>query len=119
MCTNLCKMPTQTFIKDSLGMPINMVPSKYFMKATAYIYLYAQLYTQFDCEIKLSTSHSLDNLTDSISVETQCKAPFFSVAVQKDFNSANSLQCPTKYRKIQYQSCLKCFYTQIKSIVPK
>ncbi|XP_021764258.1 beta-carotene isomerase D27, chloroplastic-like [Chenopodium quinoa] len=27
MCTNLCKFPTQTFIKDSLGMPINMVPN--------------------------------------------------------------------------------------------
>ncbi|GMP99649.1 hypothetical protein CsSME_00047044 [Camellia sinensis var. sinensis] len=31
MCINLCKMPSQTFIKDSLGMPVNMVPSKYFM----------------------------------------------------------------------------------------
>ncbi|PIN12845.1 Beta-carotene isomerase [Handroanthus impetiginosus] len=30
MCTNLCKMPSQAFIKDSLGMPINMVPSKHF-----------------------------------------------------------------------------------------
>ncbi|KAF8388145.1 hypothetical protein HHK36_026811 [Tetracentron sinense] len=29
MCTNLCKMPSQKFIKDSLGMPLNMVPSKY------------------------------------------------------------------------------------------
>ncbi|KAG6430325.1 hypothetical protein SASPL_108390 [Salvia splendens] len=28
MCTNLCKMPSQSFIKDSLGMPITMVPSK-------------------------------------------------------------------------------------------
>ncbi|XP_042011908.1 beta-carotene isomerase D27, chloroplastic-like isoform X3 [Salvia splendens] len=28
MCTNLCKMPSQLFIKDSLGMPITMVPSK-------------------------------------------------------------------------------------------
>ncbi|GAY55764.1 hypothetical protein CUMW_166650 [Citrus unshiu] len=27
MCTNLCKMPSQTFIKDSLGMPVNMVPN--------------------------------------------------------------------------------------------
>ncbi|KAA8550812.1 hypothetical protein F0562_002496 [Nyssa sinensis] len=27
MCINLCKMPSQTFIKDSLGMPINMVPN--------------------------------------------------------------------------------------------
>ncbi|XP_019704779.2 beta-carotene isomerase D27, chloroplastic [Elaeis guineensis] len=27
MCTNLCKIPTQRFIKDSLGMPINMVPN--------------------------------------------------------------------------------------------
>ncbi|KAL1539710.1 Beta-carotene isomerase d27, chloroplastic [Salvia divinorum] len=27
MCTNLCKMPSQSFIKDSLGMPINMVPN--------------------------------------------------------------------------------------------
>ncbi|KAK4382709.1 Beta-carotene isomerase D27, chloroplastic [Sesamum angolense] len=27
MCTNLCKMPSQAFIKDSLGVPINMVPN--------------------------------------------------------------------------------------------
>ncbi|KDP21385.1 hypothetical protein JCGZ_21856 [Jatropha curcas] len=27
MCTNLCKIPTQTFIKHSLGMPVNMVPN--------------------------------------------------------------------------------------------
>ncbi|XP_028123029.1 beta-carotene isomerase D27, chloroplastic-like isoform X2 [Camellia sinensis] len=27
MCINLCKMPTQTFIKDYLGMPLNMVPN--------------------------------------------------------------------------------------------
>ncbi|XP_073288013.1 beta-carotene isomerase D27, chloroplastic [Primulina huaijiensis] len=27
MCTNLCKMPSQAFIKESLGMPINMVPN--------------------------------------------------------------------------------------------
>lgn len=27
MCTNLCKMPSQVFIKDSFGMPVNMVPS--------------------------------------------------------------------------------------------
>ncbi|XP_026663993.1 beta-carotene isomerase D27, chloroplastic-like [Phoenix dactylifera] len=27
MCTNLCKIPSQRFIKDSLGMPINMVPN--------------------------------------------------------------------------------------------
>ncbi|KAL5860156.1 hypothetical protein ACOSQ3_001450 [Xanthoceras sorbifolium] len=27
MCTNLCKMPSQTFIKNSLGMPVNMVPN--------------------------------------------------------------------------------------------
>ncbi|XP_042515692.1 beta-carotene isomerase D27, chloroplastic [Macadamia integrifolia] len=27
MCINLCKMPSQRFIKDSLGMPINMVPN--------------------------------------------------------------------------------------------
>ncbi|KAI5680206.1 hypothetical protein M9H77_01433 [Catharanthus roseus] len=27
MCTNLCKMPTQFFIKDALGMPVNMVPN--------------------------------------------------------------------------------------------
>ncbi|XP_051142272.1 beta-carotene isomerase D27, chloroplastic [Andrographis paniculata] len=27
MCTNLCKMPSQTFIKESLGMPIYMVPN--------------------------------------------------------------------------------------------
>ncbi|KAK3036884.1 hypothetical protein RJ639_031502 [Escallonia herrerae] len=34
MCTNLCKMPSQTFIKNSLGTPVNMVPSKYHMIAT-------------------------------------------------------------------------------------
>lgn len=28
MCLNLCKNPCQKFIKDSLGMPVNMVPSK-------------------------------------------------------------------------------------------
>ncbi|MFS8014626.1 putative beta-carotene isomerase [Helianthus anomalus] len=28
MCTNLCKMPTQEFIKKSFGIPVNMVPSK-------------------------------------------------------------------------------------------
>jgi hypothetical protein len=28
MCTNLCKMPSQIFVKESLGMPLNMVPSK-------------------------------------------------------------------------------------------
>ncbi|KAL3517626.1 hypothetical protein ACH5RR_020215 [Cinchona calisaya] len=27
MCTNLCKMSSQAFIKDSLGMPLNMVPN--------------------------------------------------------------------------------------------
>ncbi|KAJ7972729.1 beta-carotene isomerase D27, chloroplastic-like [Quillaja saponaria] len=27
MCTNLCKMPSQSFIKDSLGVPVNMVPN--------------------------------------------------------------------------------------------
>lgn len=27
MCTNLCKMPSQKFIKDSLGVPFNMVPN--------------------------------------------------------------------------------------------
>ncbi|XP_061369092.1 beta-carotene isomerase D27, chloroplastic-like isoform X2 [Gastrolobium bilobum] len=27
MCINLCKMPSQSFIKDSLGMPLNMVPN--------------------------------------------------------------------------------------------
>ncbi|KAJ8543134.1 hypothetical protein K7X08_005657 [Anisodus acutangulus] len=27
MCTNLCKMPSQLFIKDTLGMPVNMVPN--------------------------------------------------------------------------------------------
>ncbi|XP_020971183.1 beta-carotene isomerase D27, chloroplastic-like [Arachis ipaensis] len=26
MCINLCKMPSQSFIKDSFGMPVNMVP---------------------------------------------------------------------------------------------
>ncbi|XP_052170006.1 beta-carotene isomerase D27, chloroplastic isoform X2 [Diospyros lotus] len=34
MCINLCKMPSQTFIKDSLGMPINMVPSRANQKHT-------------------------------------------------------------------------------------
>ncbi|KAM0936620.1 putative beta-carotene isomerase [Dioscorea sansibarensis] len=28
MCTNLCKIPSQKFIYESLGMPVNMVPSK-------------------------------------------------------------------------------------------
>ncbi|KAK1271023.1 hypothetical protein QJS04_geneDACA007471 [Acorus gramineus] len=27
MCTNLCMMPSQKFIKDSFGMPVNMVPN--------------------------------------------------------------------------------------------
>ncbi|XP_020981393.2 beta-carotene isomerase D27, chloroplastic-like [Arachis duranensis] len=27
MCTNLCKIPTQSFIKDSMGMPVTMVPN--------------------------------------------------------------------------------------------
>ncbi|XP_057509177.1 beta-carotene isomerase D27, chloroplastic-like [Actinidia eriantha] len=27
MCINLCKLPSQTFIKDSLGVPVNMVPN--------------------------------------------------------------------------------------------
>ncbi|GMI98743.1 A. thaliana homolog of rice D27, DWARF27 [Hibiscus trionum] len=27
MCTNLCKIPSQTFIKDALGMPVSMVPN--------------------------------------------------------------------------------------------
>ncbi|KAJ8899463.1 hypothetical protein K2173_018437 [Erythroxylum novogranatense] len=27
MCTNLCKVPTQTFIKNSMGMAVNMVPN--------------------------------------------------------------------------------------------
>ncbi|XP_004495151.1 beta-carotene isomerase D27, chloroplastic [Cicer arietinum] len=27
MCINLCKMPSQMFIKDSFGMPVNMVPN--------------------------------------------------------------------------------------------
>ncbi|OMO78365.1 hypothetical protein CCACVL1_14440 [Corchorus capsularis] len=27
MCINLCKMPSQAFIKDTLGMPVNMVPN--------------------------------------------------------------------------------------------
>ncbi|XP_050237398.1 beta-carotene isomerase D27, chloroplastic [Mercurialis annua] len=27
MCTNLCKASSQTFIKESLGMPVNMVPN--------------------------------------------------------------------------------------------
>ncbi|KAH0641157.1 hypothetical protein KY290_038431 [Solanum tuberosum] len=27
MCTNLCKMPSQLFIKDTLGMSVNMVPN--------------------------------------------------------------------------------------------
>lgn len=29
MCINLCKIPTQSFIKNTLGMPVNMIPSKY------------------------------------------------------------------------------------------
>lgn len=28
MCTNLCKVPSEKFIWDSLGMPVYMVPSK-------------------------------------------------------------------------------------------
>ncbi|KAL6564412.1 Beta-carotene isomerase d27 [Orobanche minor] len=27
MCTNLCKMPSQEFIKENLGIPLNMVPN--------------------------------------------------------------------------------------------
>ncbi|ESW16672.1 hypothetical protein PHAVU_007G175900 [Phaseolus vulgaris] len=27
MCINLCKLPTQSFVKGSLGMPVNMVPN--------------------------------------------------------------------------------------------
>ncbi|XAR61152.1 Beta-carotene isomerase [Bertholletia excelsa] len=27
MCVNLCKMPSQTFIKKAFGMPVNMVPN--------------------------------------------------------------------------------------------
>ncbi|WCJ21613.1 Beta-carotene isomerase D27 chloroplastic [Euphorbia peplus] len=27
MCTNLCMIPSQTFIKNSLGVPVNMVPN--------------------------------------------------------------------------------------------
>ncbi|GMN48879.1 hypothetical protein TIFTF001_018057 [Ficus carica] len=27
MCSNLCKIPSQTFIKDSFGVPVNMVPN--------------------------------------------------------------------------------------------
>ncbi|XXG68225.1 hypothetical protein AAC387_Pa06g1363 [Persea americana] len=27
MCTNLCKMPSQRFIKDSFGIPVSMVPN--------------------------------------------------------------------------------------------
>ncbi|GFP97993.1 beta-carotene isomerase d27 chloroplastic [Phtheirospermum japonicum] len=27
MCTNLCKMPSQEFIKETLGTPVNMVPN--------------------------------------------------------------------------------------------
>ncbi|XP_004493731.1 beta-carotene isomerase D27, chloroplastic [Cicer arietinum] len=27
MCINLCKIPTQSFVKNSLGMPVNMVPN--------------------------------------------------------------------------------------------
>ncbi|MFS8033487.1 putative beta-carotene isomerase [Helianthus anomalus] len=30
MCTNLCKIPSQEFIKNSFGIPVNMVPSKCF-----------------------------------------------------------------------------------------
>ncbi|CAN1270862.1 Beta-carotene isomerase D27, chloroplastic [Linum perenne] len=29
MCSNLCKVPSQTFIQASLGLPVNMVPSKF------------------------------------------------------------------------------------------
>ncbi|WJX78932.1 Beta-carotene isomerase d27 [Trifolium repens] len=32
MCINMCKIPSQTFIKNTLGMPVNMVPSKYHSK---------------------------------------------------------------------------------------
>lgn len=27
MCVNMCKLPTQSFIKNTLGMPVNMVPN--------------------------------------------------------------------------------------------
>ncbi|XP_058737991.1 beta-carotene isomerase D27, chloroplastic-like [Vicia villosa] len=27
MCINLCKIPTQSFIKNALGMPVNMIPN--------------------------------------------------------------------------------------------
>ncbi|KAK8959238.1 hypothetical protein KSP40_PGU017556 [Platanthera guangdongensis] len=27
MCTNLCKIPSQKFINNSLGMPTNMIPN--------------------------------------------------------------------------------------------
>lgn len=42
MCINLCKLPTQSFIKDSLGMSVNMVPSKYLK-----LYIY-ELYLKYD-----------------------------------------------------------------------
>jgi len=42
MCINLCKLPTQSFIKDSLGMSVNMVPSKYLN-----IYLFYELYLKY------------------------------------------------------------------------
>ncbi|KAH7863734.1 hypothetical protein Vadar_021386 [Vaccinium darrowii] len=32
MCINLCKTPSQKFMKDVLGMPVNMVPSKYVLE---------------------------------------------------------------------------------------
>ncbi|CAL9072163.1 unnamed protein product [Musa textilis] len=31
MCTNLCKIPSQKFIQDSLGMPVYMVPSSLYI----------------------------------------------------------------------------------------
>jgi len=39
MCINLCKLPTQSFIKDSLGMSVNMVPSKYLNNNIYELYL--------------------------------------------------------------------------------
>ncbi|KAK9281248.1 hypothetical protein L1049_004144 [Liquidambar formosana] len=43
MCSNLCMIPSQTFIKDSLGMPLNMVPN----------------FDDMSCEMISSKLHSL------------------------------------------------------------
>ncbi|CAL5436856.1 unnamed protein product [Camellia sinensis] len=52
MCINLCKMPSQTFIKDSLGMPVNMVPSKYFMITNSgWGHRYQENFDDMSCEM--------------------------------------------------------------------